>query len=344
LQLTEKSIPFQIGTLELQRELHESIALLYRAATAKTMEEYRALRTEAGAALARISNTQKKLKAIGSATQQVSDELSPMAQEFLNAVEERIHCNIAAVSANEEVSEIMERSSSRLDDLDRSIHHLQTSYSNSFATALESTGNYSYRLRSIEELRNLVRELQLLTVTVQTMQQPSSLLIARAKLRAVAGRITGNSYYAVNRAIAAYINGFIEKLSGYINLRLAAIAQKNDTLQQKSLESGKDLPHQLNDLFQTLDQETILAREELTLAVSRQEQTFRQFSTANDILNANSDLLELGLVVKSETNRLFTLESVQELDKLARRIGSFVQQNRGAGPNSGKAPEQAERH
>jgi len=226
LQLTEKSIPFQIGTLELQRELHESIALLYRAATAKTMEEYRALRTEAGAALARISNTQKKLKAIGSATQQVSDELSPMAQEFLNAVEERIHCNIAAVSANEEVSEIMERSSSRLDDLDRSIHHLQTSYSNSFATALESTGNYSYRLRSIEELRNLVRELQLLTVTVQTMQQPSSLLIARAKLRAVAGRITGNSYYAVNRAIAAYINGFIEKLSGYINLRLAAIAQK----------------------------------------------------------------------------------------------------------------------
>jgi len=323
VQLTEKSTPFQIRTLELQRELHESIALLYRATAAKTMEEYRALRTEAGAALARISNTQEKFGTIGSAAQQVSDELSPMAQEFLNAVEERINSNNAAISANEEVSEIMERSSARLDDLDRSIHHLQASYSNSFAAALESTGNSSDRLRSIEELRNLVRELQLLTVTVQAMQQPSAVLIARAKLRAVAGRITGNSYYAANRAIAADINGFIKKLSGYINLQSTAIAQKNGTLQQKSRESGKDLPHQLNDLFQTLDQETILAREELTLAASRQEQTFRQSSTANHILEANSDLVELGLVVKSETSRLFTLESVEELDKLARRIGSL---------------------
>jgi len=65
-----------------------------------------------------------------------------------------------------------------------------------------------------------------------------------------------------------------------------------------------------------LDQDTMQAREELSLAYGRQGNLFTQTSSANDILVANSQLIALGLMVAGETNRLFTLDSIAELDTL----------------------------
>ncbi len=313
--LTEKSTPFQMRTMELQRELQGCIAALVKVNAARTMAEYTSFRGEAEKSLAVIVSTQKVVHEMGPRTPDVSEELDKIARELFTATEERIKSTSAATAANATVVQSMRESSSRLNDLDASIRNLQRNYSKTFTAALENTGASAAKLQSIEELRNLVRDLQLVALNVQHAQHGSTVLIAKGKLKSVAVRIAKNEYFKTNNSIAGIASGFIDMLTEYIRLQTVSFAQKDADSKNRADEFGKDLPHKLSDLFQTLDQETMLMRDELTLANSRQGRLFAQSGNANSILVTNSELVALGLMVTGETGQLFVADSQEVLDK-----------------------------
>jgi GAF domain-containing protein len=321
--LTEKSTPFQMRTFELQRELQGCIATLVKLNAARTINEYSLLQAEAEKSLETAADIQISLEKMSNSTHDVSNDLDKIALELFYAVEERINSDTAAAATNARVQQSLKESSDRLNNLDTSIRKLQADYSRSFAAALENTNTFSGKLRSIEELRNLVRELQLIAVTAQNAQKGSAALITKGKLKSVVGRISRNEYYTSNKSIAAITSGFTGMLAEYINLQSATLTQNNDESKNRAAASGKDLIYKLNDLFQTLDQETMLVRDELTLATGRQGSLFFQSGSANSILVANSELVALGLMLAGETNRLFTLDSLSALDKRDSEIRSL---------------------
>lgn len=323
--LTQKSTPFQIRTIELQRELQGCITNLIKVNSAKSMVEYATLRSDAEKSLENIANKQNALDEISSKSPAAIGDLTRIAIELFSASEERINCNVAAVATNEKVQLRMKESSARLKILETSVRKLQNNFSKAFAAALESTATSSGKLRSIEELRNLIRELQLISVSVQNIQNPTSVLIAKGKIKAITARIAKNDYYKTNKSIAGIVSGFADLLGEYLKLKGIAISQKDDGSHRKANEIGKDIPDKLGALFQTLDQETLLARDELAFAADRQRTIFLQSNSANEILVANSDLVALGLMVTSETNRLFNLESMPELEKLEGSIRVLFQ-------------------
>lgn len=323
--LTQKSTPFQMRTIELQRELQSCITNLIKVNSARSMIEYSTLRSDAEKSLENIAKKQNALDEISSKSPAAIGDLTRIAIELFSASEERINCNVAAVATNEKVQLRMKESSEHLKDLETSVRKLQNNFSKAFAAALESTATSSGKLRSIEELRNLIRELQLISVSVQNIQNPTSVLIAKGKIKAITARIAKNDYYKTNKSIAGIVSGFADLLGEYLKLKVVAISQKDDGSHRKANEIGKDIPDKLGALFQTLDQETLLARDELAFAASRQVTTFSQSNSANEILVANSDLVALGLMVTSETNRLFNLESMPELEKLEVAIRELFQ-------------------
>lgn len=314
--LTDKSTPLQMRTLELQRELQGCITSLVKVNAARTSAEYLLYRAEAETSLAAVADTSKALEKMRNGMTGESDELGTIAQELFAAAEDRIQSSNAAIAANARVLQQIKESSDRSKDLDASIRNLQTSYSKAFAAALEKTGAFSEKLRSIEDLRNLVRELQLITMAVQNSANSTSVLIAKGKLKAVVGRVAKNEYYNSNKAIALVSTGFTDKLAEYIRFQTAAIAQKDNDSKNRAADSGKDLNYKLNDLFQTLDQETMLARVELSLASKRQGDIFAQSIIADSILVNNSELVAMELMATGETGRLFTIDSLAELDKI----------------------------
>ena len=320
LYLTERSTPFQVRTIEMQRELYGCITALVKVNAARTLAEYSIFRAEFEQSLTGVDNAQQRLKKMSAGTPGLTGELGTVAQKLFTASEDRINSTIAATAANTKVQQSMKESSDRLNELDSSIRSLQVNYSKAFAAALEHTDILSRRLGSIEELRNLVRELQLLAVTVQNPQNSTAVLIAKGKLKSVAVRIAKNEFYSSNKSIASITAGFTDKLAEYIRLQSVALAQNDDDSKNRAAAAGKDLPYKLNDLFQTLDQETMMVRDELALARSKQEVIFSQSNRANNVLVANSVLVSQGLRVTGETNRLFSLESVVGLNSLDSEI------------------------
>lgn len=314
--LTQKSTPYQIRTVELQKELQGATTDLVKVNAARTMEEYKLFRAEAEKSLATVKNAQQALEEMSNSTMGTAEELSQIADELFNAASARITSDMAAAEANGRIALRMKESSTRLKDLDKRIRILQTGRANSFATALKDTGGYSSRLRSVEELRNLIKDLQLIFITAQNAQKNTAVLIAKGKINSVQGRVAKNEYHNGNEATAKEAKVVFDKLAEFISLQSAALSAKDDESKAKATDAGRDLSEKLNGLYLTLDQEATLASEKVGIETQRQGSIYGQSNAANSILLDNSELVALGLMVEGQTNRLFTLDSIAEIDKL----------------------------
>jgi len=322
--LTQKSTPYQMRTVEFQKELQGAITDLVKVNTARDLKEYEDFKSEAVKSLLVFKSSQQALEEMSGSKLGAEEELSEVANELFNAANARITSEKVAAESADKVTQQMKESSTRLKDLDRRVRVLQTGRASTFATALKDTGNYSTRLRSVEELRNLIKDLQLIFVTVQNAQKSTAVLIAKGKVNSVMARIDKNDFRNENQAIANDTKIVFDKLTEYIKLQSATISAKDDAeARNKALDSGKSLSEKLNSLYLALDQEAILASERVSLETQKQGNSYGQSNTANTILLDNSELVALGLMVEGQTNKLFTLNSISEIDKLDPEIKSL---------------------
>ncbi|NTV14580.1 MAG: methyl-accepting chemotaxis protein [Desulfobulbaceae bacterium] len=324
--LTQKSTPYQMRTVEFQRELQGSITDLVKVNAARNQEEYRLARTEAEKSLASVKSAQTLLEEMGNHKLETTAELNGIASELFEASTARITSEISAAEANTKVSQRLKESSNRLKELDKLIRNLQTNRTNAFATAMENTGKFTGNLRSVEELRNLIKDLQMITITIQSAQKGTAILIAKGKINSVLGRLAKNEYNKANKTIAADTKTIADKLDEYVKLQSASLSQNDEESKNKALEAGKDLTEKLNGLYLNLDQETALASEKVGVETGKQGNIYGQSNVANTILLDNSELVALGLMVEGQTTRLFTLKSVAEIDKLTPEIRSLFSQ------------------
>jgi methyl-accepting chemotaxis protein len=315
--LTQKSTPYQIRTVEFQKELQGAITDLVKVNAARTMAEYKLFKGEAEKSLATAKSAQQSLEEMSNSTLGTAEELSRIAEELFTAALARITTDTAAAEANGRIAIRMKESSDRLKGLDKRIRILQTGRSNSFSAALKETNNTSSRLRSIEELRNLVKDLQLIFVSVQNAQKNTAVLIAKGKVNSTVGRIGRNDYLIDTPAIESDTKVVSDKLIEFMKFQTEALAAKDDAEAKKMVvESGKDLSEKLNALYLTLDQEATLAGEKVTTETRNQGSIYGQSNAANSILLDNSELVALGLMVEAQINRLFTLETNADIDKI----------------------------
>ncbi|GAM08650.1 putative methyl-accepting chemotaxis protein YoaH [Geobacter sp. OR-1] len=318
--LTQKSTPYQMRTVEFQKELQGATTDLVKVNAARTMQEYQTFRAEAEKSLNSVKNAELSLEEMSGNKLETHKELNKIAQELFTVVANKLASETAANNASLKVAQRLKESSSRLKELDQRIRILQTGRTNSFAAALRDTGQFSGKLRSVEELRNLVKDLQLVLLEIQNAQRNTVVLIAKGKLNAANLKISKNEYLQENDTIAADCKAISAKIEEVAKLQSAALSQKTDEARGKATAAGKETFEKVNTLFLTLDQEASLANEKFGIESKKQGTIFTQSNVANSILMNNSELVSLGMSLEGLTTKLFTLESVADIDKLAPEI------------------------
>lgn len=321
--LTQKSTPYQIRTIELQKELQSATTALVKVNAARNPEEYNSFKAEADKSLATVKIAQQSLEEMTNNKMGAAEELSQIAGELFTASLARINTDKIANEANMKIAGRMKESSTKLKELDKRIRLLQTGRAKSFAIAMKDTSGYSAKQRSVEELRNIIKDLQMIFITLQNAQKSTTVLIAKGKINSAMGRFSKNDYHNSNESIAKDSKQLSEKLTEYLKLQSTALKAKDDDSKAKASDVGKELSEKLNALYLTLDQEVILAGEKVGIETQKQGNIYGQSNAANSILLDNSELVALGLMVEGQTNRLFTLESSAEIDKLDPEIKGF---------------------
>lgn len=312
--LVERSTPFQIGTVEFQRELQSCITNLIKMQAARNMPEYDKLRAEAETSLHNAKKAQQRLVLLRAGSRmEAVEELTRISGELFAAGEERIKSDSTAKAAQAKVSQQIKESSARLKELEEKVHNLQVVHAASFAKALANTGHFSARLRTLEELRNLVKELVSVAGTVYNATTSTSFLIASGKVKTLLARIGGNKNHDV---ISTDLDALSDDIDEFLQLHATALNKKDRESKKWAFESLQELAESMNRVNLMLNQEIELASSRLAVESSRQGFIFARSNNANGILLTNSELAALAYAVSGQINRLFTAASPEELDSI----------------------------
>jgi methyl-accepting chemotaxis protein len=98
--LTQKSTPYQMRTVEFQKELQSAITDLVKVNVARDMKEYKTFRSEAEKSLESVKTAQQALEEMSGSKLETSDELTRIAQELFSVSTNKLSSEAAAGEAS----------------------------------------------------------------------------------------------------------------------------------------------------------------------------------------------------------------------------------------------------
>ena len=316
--LTQKSTPYQMRTLEFQREIQGATANLAKVSTALNPNELQAFRKEADQALSEVQKAQQHLESLnGGARLGTHEELQTVAGELYSIVDSKIQAQQEAEKASDGLSKRMNESTARLRELDSKIRSLQGNRTGAFSAALDESGRITGRLRGVEAARLQLKDLQLGFYEVQNAQKRPTLLIARGKVNAAVSKLQQNEHIKTTKGAAADIKWLADKLDELQKLQGNWLSQKDDDTKAKADAAVREINEKLSAVFLSVEQDALQASERYATESAKQGSMFGQSNQANAVLVANSELVSLGMDIEASALALFTLKSSAEIDKSA---------------------------
>ena len=124
--LTQRSTPFQMRTVEFQRAIQGTTADLVKVATARNRKDFGVFKVEAEKSLSEVQAGQTALKALsGDAQVEAYGELSGIASELSTITEGRLKADEEALAADHGITGKLLEASARLKELDVEIAKLR---------------------------------------------------------------------------------------------------------------------------------------------------------------------------------------------------------------------------
>ncbi|NTV13733.1 MAG: HAMP domain-containing protein [Desulfobulbaceae bacterium] len=322
--LTERSTPFQMRTVELQRALAAASAALIKVGGASSQQELQAARSDTERALAEVKGAEDALVKLSSkdGSNRVSAEMRSHADELLEIITVKIRAEEDATASNRTISQQIQASASNMKDLDLSIKSMLRNTQGAFASSMLSSSKITQTLREIEELRSSLKDLQFgVSDLIRNLElKGKQLIIARGKVSSNLQKAMQNPYLIQNQKLGDDIKAIKGKLDNYLAIRQKATAEEPKPAGME--EMGRDVSESISVLLLSVEQEVATGSEKYTTETRRQEGAYSQSSLANTVLMGNSALGMLGLTVNELSTRLFTNITIKECDTIADHLSA----------------------
>ena len=330
--LTQKSTPYQMRTLEFQREIQGATAALARVSTAVTPQELQVFKADAEKVVAEVKQAQEQLEALnGGAKLATYEELQGVADELYGIVASKLQAQDEAEKASGGLTKRMNESTVRLRELDTKIRSLQGNRTGAFSAALDESGKITSRLRGVEAARLLLKDLQLGFYEIQNAQKRTTLLIARGKVNAAITKLQQNDHIKSTKGGLTDVKWLADRLDELQKLQGGWLTLKDEETRGKADAAARDINEKLSALYLSVEQDALLANERYATESTKQGTMFGQSNQANTVLVANSELVSLGMDIEASSVQLFTLKSTADIDKAVPSIkGKFAKANQTA--------------
>lgn len=319
--LTEKSTPFQMRTVEFQRAIQGMTSDLVKVSASNSIDEYKTYRAEAENSLSEVKASQDVLEALsGGSNMEVYSEMSRIARELFNITEGRLNAEQEAASANTTIIQRLKDVSNKLKELDAKIKGLQLNRSALFVTSLEETRGISSKLRNIELLKATLKDIQLAIFEIQKAQDKKTLIIARGKVNAAVNKALQSEYLKESKNLYSDIKMLGERIDDLVKVQTSIIGEANEESKNRYELLNKEIGEKLASVLLITEQEVINAGDKYSIETNKQGDVFTQANISINVLSGNSELVSLGLSVEGLAARLFTVNSLKEVDLIDNEI------------------------
>lgn len=319
--LTERSTPYQVRTLELQRTIQGTIADLVKVGASKNMEGYKIHKDEAEKSLSEVKKSQDALESLsGGVRMEAYDELNKIARELFEITEGRLKAEDDAVAANKTITQRLKDASVKLDDMDTKVRSVQFNRSAAFNTSLEDTKVITAKMRNIENLKVALKDLQVSIFEIQRAPDKKALIIARGKANSAINKTLQNEHVKESKHLYDDIKLIGEKITSLVE-RQMEVLDKAGADRNKFEEILKGVTEKLSAILLNTEQEIAAANEKFSAEGARQGSLVVEANTANNALIRSSKLVALSSNVEGLTTRLFTgISNTKEVDLIESEI------------------------
>jgi len=338
--LTERSTPFQMRSMELQRAIHAATADLVKVGSSSSRTELGSYRSESEASLDQVKKAQEAMESLfGGKKGRTYEELLSQAQDLFKATEDRLTTEEAAISANNQAREKLKEVSERLTKLDQMARQLQSENSSVYKKSMEAAADLRERQREMQSLDQCMKDLQLWGLELSRVRDKDALEETQSHGSTfvnLAKAIAPEAAKEMGQAEADKLNSTLSDLEK----RLAAAVASSPSLLEKN---KPELVQKFNDALDDAmgDTKIILGllqvakgkvNQKYSSEEDRQTKSFNQVGKATALLSLSSELTSLGLSTEGLATRLFTVTSVKDVDALETSLaGTFTRIEKSAG-------------
>lgn len=308
--LTEKSTPFQIKTLELQRSSQAAAADLVKVSVAKSKAELAGYKSDFAGSLEAVKKVQDSLEGMSSEKYSVYSDLQESYDSLTDTVSKSISSNEEASQANKVMSQQLAGAINSLKALDSKVKALQSKSTTTYASSVEDRDAMSERTASMAMVKTHLRDVMI--VILQSQKGGTDKY--RTQTKTVFARIQQNSNVRNIPRIQEEVKKLAAKAEDYYSAK-ASDPAKADTLIAE-IQKGMD------GLIEMFDDELDTVSGKFAEATGKQGKNFAQSSAAVNALSINAELVASGLSLDGLIVRIANANSKAEVDSLLSQIST----------------------
>jgi methyl-accepting chemotaxis protein len=330
-QLTEKSTPVQLKTIDFQRALQEHTSNLLRIQVAESREDFDKAGKEADASLAEVRKVAADLDALkggasggGSAVSQV-EALAEATKQIAGTTADRIASAAASAEALKTMNARMEAMSRKLAALDDSIRKVQVKSSGSLKVTNESVTRISAQQRSIQELKDYLKDMKLSLMELTAADLKNEVPVARNHFNSAYRFLMGNELVKGGQAGAGKVladslpeigKAVLDK-GGLVEAKTALIATPDEEGSKKFALGMKQVVQKVTNLMSDMESRIEAATAEASEENQKFGASLKGSDSAGGILMLNSQLMALGSTLEGRVGLLFGARTAKRLSDLS---------------------------
>lgn len=318
--LTKRSTPYQMHTIELQKNIQATTSELLKLINSREIKEFEAHSQEAEQTLAEVKICQESLQSFTTKKIRAYDELYDVATNLTDIVKKRIIAESEASNEEKNIDKNLYENSIRMTELDDKIRRIQTEKQLSLTNSIEATGKYSTQLKEIDNLKTQLKEASFSLLELTNAQEQKIVSFAKSKLNAQIKNALKNKYFLVAKRHETVLFNLINKLQELSDIKINLLTNSSDASKNKFELLHTDATEAMSILTLEIGNAADLINSQYEMETNKQTDVFNKTNIANNILIHSSTLLAITGSIEELITKLFVLSDKNNIDTIATKI------------------------
>ncbi|QXE89165.1 methyl-accepting chemotaxis protein [Geomonas subterranea] len=319
--LTERSTPYQLKTIELQRAVQEHTAGLMKLSAAQTRAEFGAAKAEAEKSQEGVTVLAKELASFtGAETSAGMEQLAAISKDLIAVTESRLKAEEEGQKADLLMKQKLQQISQNLRTLDASMRKVQAGSMFELSESNEGVKDITKKMRAVEAAGNALSEVKQGVLEIAAADSKTAVVIAASKFNAAMRKFTASEMVKVDPAGtkpllegAADVKERVTSPDGLLALKSAIASAPDDEKKKKFAQALPQTMQRLAQMSVLMGDVVEKASEDFAREGKRFDTSMSGADAASGILGVSSQLIAEGSEISRLIRELFGVRTDQEL-------------------------------
>jgi len=322
--LTERSTPYQLKTIELQRAVQEHTSGLVKLSATQAQAEFTVAKSEVEKSQESVTVLAKDLASFtGSNNSTGMEQLASITKEMITVTEARLKAEEAGRTADRVMKGKLQQIAQKLRSLDSSMRKSQSGSMSQLSASNQGVKKITKKLRDVQNAGNALSEVKQTVMEVAAADNKTAVTIATSKFNAATRKLAGSEMVKTDpnaaKPLLEGVTDVRERVTGTDGL----IPQKINMLTASDDEKRKKFSQTLAQTVQRMAQMTVVmgdivekAAEDFSQEDTRFDASLQGAGSASSILGVSSELIAEGSEISRLIRDIFTASNPKELAEI----------------------------